>query len=281
MEKIIGIIGFGNMGSAIANQLKSYYEVIVFDKEKCRLAGATGVKTADSIIALCDQVQAVVIAVKPQDFDAVLDEIKGYKHLLDKLFISIAAGITTEYIRKRLGVVRVVRVMPNIGARIGSSVTCISQGASATDEDMDFTLDLFEYIGEVKQIDEGMMDAATAVSGSGPGYFFYLLQVRGIDIKNTAAVNEFARAYFAPALKKGALEAGFSLSDAEYLSETTTDTCFSFARLGNSSSEEIEKQVTSKGGTTDAGLTALRETGSLSEAIKAAKKRAEELSKKE
>jgi pyrroline-5-carboxylate reductase len=281
MKEKIGIIGFGNMGSAIAEQLKVNYQVIVFDKDQTRVAGLSAIETVNSIVTLCDNSQAVILAVKPQDLDSVLDEIKGYKHILDKLFISIAAGITTEYIEKRLGVVRIVRAMPNIGAKIGSSITCISRGKEATDEDLDFTDDLFEYIGEVKEIDEDMMDAATAVSGSGPGYFFYFLQVKKIDIKDIVAVTKFAREEFAPALQTAAHKSGFNLNDAEYLSATTAGTCISFARMGNFSAEELEKQVTSKGGTTEAGLKVLRDNGSLSDAVCAAKKRAVELSKKE
>ena len=183
--KKIGIIGFGNMGSAIARKLsaqKDEYEVFVFDKEKDKLADLGGIKVTEDARDLTAQVEVIILAVKPQDFNHILKEIKGLT--ADKLIISIAAGITTSHIEKILGEARVIRVMPNIGAKVAESVTCLCKGALATDDDLELVQELFYYLGAVRIIEESMMDAATAISGSGPAYIFYFIENSTLDPEN-------------------------------------------------------------------------------------------------
>lgn len=278
MNERIGIIGFGNMGQAIVMQLKSAYKIYVFDKDKEKLNYLADIDTANDSVDLLSKVDVVILAVKPQDFEAVLNEIKG--HIKNKLIISIAAGITISYIANIIDIARIVRAMPNIAVKTGNGVTCLAKGEFASEEDFDFAENLFDYLGETIRIDEKMMDAATAVSASGPGFCYDMCESQGVGTSNIDEFKKFVREIFVPLLKAAAQSAGFSPKEAEFLSVNTGNGCSSLLVGTKLSVSELKKQVTSKGGTTAAGLEVLHRGGSLEDAVKAAKKRAEELSKK-
>jgi len=134
----IGIIGFGNMGSVIAHKLAAQsdeYEVRVFEKDKGKTVKAGRIIFSESLLDLISKVDTLVLAIKPQDFDRLLKELRG--HVPGKLVISIAAGISTKHIEKILDNCRVIRVMPNIAARIAESVTCICKGNFANEDDLE------------------------------------------------------------------------------------------------------------------------------------------------
>jgi len=275
--KKIGIIGFGTMGSIIAQKLASQeveFEVFVFDKDKGKTENALGLKVADNIGDLALAVETIILAVKPQDFDHVLKELKN--KVSKKLIISIAAGIPTRHIEKILNDVHTVRVMPNIGAKIEESVSCLSKGAFATDEDLEFTQELFYYLGVTRIIDESLMNAATAISGSGPAYIFDFIENNNIDYKN---MPEHAWHDMMRRLEKAAENLGFAKEDAAFLAANTTNTSISLLKKTKLPPQELRKQVTSKGGTTEAALVILHKGGSWDEAAQAALRRAEELTK--
>ena len=266
----IGIIGFGNMGKAIAERAKSLYEIIVFDKDISKTEDVQNINVAQNNIDLIGKVEAIILAVKPQEFENLLNEIKyGVK---DKLLISIAAGITTRYIEKILGKVRVIRVMPNMPAQIGQGISCICRGKFSQDRDLDFTWQLLSCIGETLILKgEDMMDAATAISGSGPAYFCYFIKDKAnIAVKR----NEFIHQ-----LTEAAMTINFDKNTAYRLSRVTVDGTIYLLKELDLSCKEIIKRVASKGGTTEAALAVLERSGSLERAVKAAVKRAKELSK--
>lgn len=274
MREKIGIIGYGNMGSAIAERIKSKYQILVFDKDKEKTRNLAGISVADNIVDLVDKVETVILAVKPQDFASVLGEIKEY--IKDRLIISIAAGITTGYIEKYLKQARIVRAMPNLPARIGAAMTCLSKGKSATNEDFDFAESLFTYLGKTMQLDEKLMSAVTAISGSGPAYICQYLELKGCSVNNTQ------RKFwdnFKDNFKQIAINLGFKPQEAEILVSHTIAGTVRVLKERKISPQELKRQVTSKGGTTEAALEVWQKTGSFIEAVKAAKKRAEELSK--
>ena len=276
MKPTLGIIGFGNMGSALAEQLKAYYQLWIFDKDNRKLEGARGVVIADNTIALVNNVDTVIIAVKPQDSDTTISEIRNA--VSGKVFISIAAGIRTGHIEKRLGKVRVIRAMPNMPAKIGKGLTCLCKGKFALDEDLAFAKKLFEYVGKSLIIDESLMNAATAVSGSGPGYYFDRIESRNQEYKRNP--DKFLKD-FNTELTDAAISVNFSQQDAEFLAVGTGTGSNLYFEKAKISPSEAKKQIISKGGTTEAGLEALHRTGSLVEAVKAASKRAKELSQEE
>lgn len=271
--KTLGIIGFGNMGSCIGQRIKSKdFEIWVFDKDKTKTANLSGIQAAENNIDLVKKVDTIILAVKPQDFNTTLNEIK--ENAKDKLIISIAAGITTGYIEKYLVKVRVIRAMPNMPARIAKGMTCLCKGRFATDQDLDFAKQLFNNVGKTLILNEDMIDAATAVSGSGPGYFFYLIENKKLDVNNQDDVEKFKQA-----LSASANNIGFSLQQAKILTEATTLGSIQLLKELNLSPSELIRQIASKGGTTEAALEILRKDVSLKDAVKAALKRTKELSK--
>jgi pyrroline-5-carboxylate reductase len=268
---LIGIIGFGNMGSAIAQRIKSDYPVLIFDKDTEKTGRLSNKEVSRQCVDLAKRVNIIILAVKPQDIGAVLDEIRGYTKR--KLIISIAAGITTEYIEKYLGKVRVIRIMPNLAVRVGRGMICLCKGSYATEEDLDLAARLFRRLGTTMPVEENLMDAVTAISGSGPGYLYDLMQNKKQDEWRNYARNDFA-----PLLSACAEELGFTPQQAHILAEVTVEGSIALLEESRLSPAELCLQVKSKGGTTEAGLEFLHMSGSLSQAVKAAKKRAEELS---
>jgi len=278
MNKTIGIIGFGNMGQAIAQQLKNDYQIYCFDKDKSKTSSLSGIQATSNVPELLDKTEIIILSIKPQDLDALLKEIKPYPHLADKVFISIAAGISTFYIEKNLGIVRVIRAMPNIALTVGESMTCLCKGKFATGEDFDAAEDLFEFAGEILGLDEAMINAATAISGSGPAWYFERVNLNYERWQNNRAA--FIKEFIID-LKEAAIKLGFNPFQAGFLSSTTAHASDLMLTKLNKKAIELRDQVASKGGTTEAGLKVLHSGGSLIEAIKAAQKRAEELSRGE
>lgn len=272
--KRIGIIGYGNMGSAIAERIKSRYAVYVFDKDINKTKNLSGMKVASDTVDLVKRAGVIMLAVKPQDFETVLNEIKNF--IYGKLIISIAAGIRTTYIEKILGKTRVIRAMPNIGVKIGEAETSLCKGNNANDKDLDFTKRLFSLLGKTWVMKEEMIDAATAISGSGPAYIFNDMEIRGIDPHNIPP--ELEQEYV-KRLKEAAERVGFNPQIAFDLATSTSATSLHLSAVSDKSLSELKKLVSSKGGTTEAALKIISENGNWSDAALAAKKRAEELSK--
>jgi len=186
----LGVIGGGNMAEAILRGVTSggllpASAIIVSDPVAARrelLAKSVGVATTSDNreAAQCGR---VLLAVKPQMMPAVLGEIASA--ILDEaLVISIAAGITTQSISGKLagagrrGAARIIRVMPNTPMLVGAGVSAVAAGPGATQADIDWTARAFSQgqSGGAVIVEESMIDAVTAVSGSGPAYFFYLVE---------------------------------------------------------------------------------------------------------
>lgn len=304
MNESIGIIGFGNMGSVIAEWLKKKYRVCVFDKDKGKTKTLSGITISVDIPDLVRKSQVVIIAVKPQDIDAVLREVKnttkdkpqgnglasssqshkprGSGLTSDsqshKLVISIAAGIPTTYIEKALGKASVVRAMPNICARIGESVTCLAKGKFVTDEDLELAQEIFYYLGVTRLVEEKMMNAVTAISGSGPAYIFNFIETNSIDPNN---IPQYTHDDIIEHLENAAEAVGFNPDDARFMATNTVNAAINLVKKTKVSPAELIKQVASKGGTTEAALKVLEKGGSWEEAGQAALKRAQDLSKRE
>jgi pyrroline-5-carboxylate reductase len=275
--RVIGIIGYGNMGSSLAQRFKKEHSVLIFDKDKLKTIAAPGLIVTGSLLDLVNKSDALVLAIKPQDFQDILSQIKDVS--LSKLIISIAAGISTDYIEAALGQVKVVRAMPNIGAKIGESETCLCQGRYIDSQDMHFVNSLFMLIGRTWVLDEKMMDAATAICGSGPAYIFFDMENLGIGPQNLDIVGEVILRYV-KALVIAAESVGFSEGLAQEFAPAIVGTSIALIKETGLAPLELRKQVTSKGGTTEAAIKVLSGNGSWSEAALAALGRAKELSKK-
>lgn len=221
------------------------------------LAHRTGCDVSlDPVVAIADR-DAVVVAVKPRDVLEVLKTISG--HVSEsQVVVSLAAGVTTATYESQLGAVPVVRAMPNTPALVREGVTGIAPGSHAGTAHLDVARELLGAVGSVRIMEETLMDAVTAVSGTGPAYVFLL----------------------AEALTEAAMREGLPRDVAESFVHQTirgaghllTDTDMSPARLRH--------EVTSPGGTTAAAMHVLEEKGFraiVEDAVRAAAIRAREL----
>ena len=250
------------MGTAIISKISKRFQVSVSEKdlERQKFLKADYKIATGSLKDVVSHAQVIVLAVKPQDFDLVLKEISECV-TKNKLVISIAAGITTQYIEKKLGKgIKVVRAMPNLPAQIGQAMTGICKGKNATSVDLNLTQDIFNSIGQTVIIDEKWMDAITAVSGSGPAYVFL----------------------FAECFMSAAIKLGFSQIQSKQLVEQTLRGSLDLLTQSNEDAAALRMRVTSKGGTTQAAMDVFMKGGMqkiFNEALKAAEKRAKELAK--
>lgn len=263
MSKLrIGIIGGGNMGAAIIGRIRKDFSLQVCEANGRRaqnLRKKFKIKIAD-LKTVVESSRIVILAVKPQGFDDVLKEI-GQLNIKNKLIVSIAAGITTAYIEKRLkGHVKVVRTMPNLPAQVGQGMTGLCAGKKAKTADLNIVKRIFNKIGKTVVVKEKWMDAVTAISGSGPAYFFL-----------------FVESY---------VEAAQSLGLKEDLSrELVLQTLKGSLNLLETQKEDagvLRQRVTSKGGTTHAALKILMKHKFkilFKMALKSARQRAKELSR--
>ncbi len=243
----IGIIGCGNMGEAILAQSakRKAQNFIVFEKDKLKQAFACRiyhVKVAKNIIDLVRRSGIIIIAVKPQDIDAVLEQIHQGIELSGKrniLVISIAAGIQTEYLENKIsGRVRVVRAMPNMPGAIGQGITALTRGYYATSKDLKLAEKIFKSLGATLEIrKEGLIDVVTAVSGSGPAYIFFIVN----------------------AILTAAKGLHLDKKSANQLIYHTVVGAMGLYKKNNFDTEKLISQVASKGGTTEAALKVFRD----------------------
>jgi pyrroline-5-carboxylate reductase len=180
---VIAILGAGKMGEALASGLLragvvSPVEIIAAARRADRaqqLRDTYGIDVLPASQAAA-KAQTLVIAVKPQDMDALLAEISPVV-TPNQLVISVAAGITTAFIGRRLGGdVPVVRVMSNTPVLVDEAMSVISPGPHATEEHLRRAEELLRPVGKVLRIPESQQDAATALSGSGPAYVYFLVE---------------------------------------------------------------------------------------------------------
>lgn len=262
MTTMLGIIGAGNMGSAILSRVRNRYRVLVCEKDTARakfLRKNYKIATVD-LVRLVKASDVILLAVKPQDFSEVLAGISP-KVNEKKLVISIAAGKTTQSIESYLPPkTRVVRAMPNLPAVTGQGMTAICKGRLATARDLKTAKHIFDSVGKTVIIQEKFMDTVTAVSGSGPAYVFL----------------------FVECLTKAARSLGLDESLSDALIEQTLKGSLALLEQGRESAETLRARVTSKGGTTQAAMDVFMKNDMeriFKLALTAAKKRAGDLSR--
>ena len=236
----IGVIGCGNMGSALLKGMVrsrrfSPQRVLAWDPDSGRLATlvrSLGIRKVRSNREIALRSQTILLAVKPQQMERVLQEIRPYlRHR--PLIVSIAAGIPIRWIEKEAGSrIPVVRVMPNTPALVGAGISALAKGRAAKARDLAVAENVFQCVGQTLRVPESWMDAVTAVSGSGPAYFFYLMeQMIGTGIR-----------------------LGLSPEAARHLVLQTAVGAAKLACQSGESPEVLRARVTSKGGTTEAAF---------------------------
>jgi pyrroline-5-carboxylate reductase len=235
----LAFIGAGRMASAmvkglIRSQACQPQDITVIsgaDSTASDLARATGVRVAASPEELCAQADAVVLACKPQQF---LQLDQRYTALTQgKCVLSILAGTQLGSLTKFFSSARnVARAMPNTPGAVGQGITALCSASPLDQADQSIIRAILSGLGEIVELPESSFDAVTAVSGSGPGFFF-----------------EFVAAYEA-----AAVSLGFTPAQAQRLVRQTLAGSLSLLQSGSESPDELRNQVTSPGGTTKAGL---------------------------
>jgi pyrroline-5-carboxylate reductase len=223
--------------------------------EAARAIGAVPVETATELAGASD---ALILAVKPQGMDAALRPLAPVLPG-QTLVVSIAAGISISYLEERLGRGRrIARVMPNTPALVQAGAAAAAFSAACAEEDKDTVQALFGAVGHIERVDEAHMDAVTALSGSGPAYFFRLTEL----------------------LTEAAAAEGLPRDVAERLARQTLLGAGRLLTESGESAATLRERVTSKGGTTEAALRAFAEGGFdalVSKAVAAAAQRSREL----
>jgi pyrroline-5-carboxylate reductase len=263
----IGFLGAGKMAEAILaallrNRVVPASSVVICEvvPARCSLMRRRyGVRVADSATALVQACEVVILAVKPQDLDELLAHVVP---VLDKqhVVISIAAGKTLAHLQNLAGRrVRLVRVMPNLPVMVGEGMSAFCLGSQARPADRKLAARLLGCCGRAVELDERHFDAVTALSGSGPAFFTYLM----------SALADAAQAEGLPADAARLLSEQTMLGAARYLLETGMDP------------NEFVQAVASPKGTTAAGLAVLEASSvrrTLGRTIQAAARRSHELS---
>ncbi len=280
MYKKISFIGVGNMATAVISGITSraddpidWSDLILHDKDtdKVEKYSRLGASAAQSLADAITRSNCVILCVKPQNFQEVLSEISEIPDVDKKLFVTIAAGISTETVSEAAHGAAVVRVMPNTPMLIGCGVSAICKNDAASDDDLEYVCNIFKSSGSVVKINENEMNRIICVSGSSPAYVFMLIKamIDGACKQGLVSVDEHDG----------------RLSEKE-ITDVICDTVIGSAMLlksGGCSPEDQIKRVCSKGGTTEQAVAELEERGfyeAILSAMQKCTKRADELGNK-
>jgi pyrroline-5-carboxylate reductase len=262
----IGFLGAGRMATALARGwldagLVSAMRVAASDPlpaAREAFTQATGVKAGDDNRAVVQSSDVLILAVKPQNMGALLDEIRPAvtgRHLV----VSIAAGITIGHLATGLGFdSRIIRVMPNTPCLVGASASAFAAATTATAEDLELVSGLLGSVGKAMQVPERLLDAVTGLSGSGPAYVAVIIE----------------------ALSDGGVRMGLPRDVATLLAAQTVLGSAKLLLDEKLHPGQLKDMVASPGGTTIAGLHVLERGGlraALIDAVEAATKRSAEL----
>lgn len=260
------LIGGGNMGSTYAKCfLRSHIcneeamMILERSEEKAAVLATQNIGTVYSHPAECvPRADLIIFAVKPQDFSALAESISPYIHA-QQVYLSIMAGVKINNIRENLNIQKIIRAMPNLPAQIGMGMTAFTSTDEVTRLELVMVQNLLNTTGKTIYVEkEQSIDAATAISGSGPAYVFFFMN----------------------AMMEAAIKMGFSQSEAELLTSQTFKGAVDLYIKANFSFDEWIQKVASKGGTTEAALRSFQDTAlhkSIQDGAEAALQRAIEL----
>lgn len=258
------MLGVGAMGEAlVSGLLTAGWEpaeislCVRREERRAELSKQTGCAVTFDLVEAIRGRDVIVVAVKPRDVPEVLETVAGHV-ASSQTVLSLAAGVTTESYEAGLGEVAVVRAMPNTPAVVREGVTGIAAGRHAGAGDLKAASTILDAVGEVRVIDEALLDAVTAVSGTGPAYVFLL----------------------AEALTEAAMREGLPRDIAEGFVRQTIRGAGHLLTDSDKSPAELRYDVTSPGGTTAAAVHVLEERGFralVEDAVRAAADRSREL----
>lgn len=266
MPNRVAFIGAGKMAEAlikgtIDSHALSAAEITATDIDNSRLVYLKkiyGINTTDDNVQAARQAETVILVVKPQVIDVILEQLHG-ADLRGKLIISIAAGVTSKHILSILGNdISLVRVMPNAPALVSQGISAIAAPPELSKQDHNLVDKIFSSIGDVVFLAEALINQVTAISGSGPAYFFY----------------------FVKTLIQAGEDIGLSKPVAARLVKATIMGAAAMLAATELEVDELIAIVASKGGTTEAALDRFEQGGVsdiITRGVLAAFKRAEEL----
>ncbi|MGV0836644.1 pyrroline-5-carboxylate reductase [Mycolicibacterium thermoresistibile] len=278
----IAIIGGGNIGEALLSGLlragRQVKDLVVAEKDPNRtkyLGERYGVLVT-SVADAAESATFIVIAVKPGDVEKIIDDIaeaaaRAESDTAEQVFITVAAGVSTGYYEAKLPAgAPVVRVMPNAPMVVGGGVSALAAGRFATPDQLKEVAGIFDAVGGVLTVTEAQLDAVTAVSGSGPAYFFLMAEALvdagvAVGLSRSVATD---------------LVAQTMAGSAAMLLDRLDDTPSGAGGAMDTSPAQLRATVTSPGGTTAAGLRELERGGlraAVANAVEAAKTRSEQL----
>lgn len=264
-----GLIGGGVMGEALLSRLiaqKIYCpaDVIVSDPLPQRrdfLAQQYGVQVTDDNWAVAAATEVLLLAIKPQVFDAVVAKLAEKARVeAGQVVISILAGVSLSQLESAFPEQAVIRAMPNTPATVGAGICAIAKGDRVTAEHLERARRIFQAVGEVVEVPETLMDAVTGLSGSGPAYVAIMIE----------------------ALADGGVAAGLPRAIASKLALQTVLGTSQLLKESGMHPAELKDRVTSPGGTTITGIAELERAGfrsALIEAVLAAYRRSQQLGK--
>ncbi len=245
MNKKIGFIGCGKMASAIiggviaSNYLpkENIIAAEINEEKAAEKSKELGIKVITDNNELVNSVDVVFVATTPNFVEGVLNGIKS-SVTKDKLVVSIAAGVTTRFIESILGSdKRVVRVMPNTPALVLEGMSGVAGGTIATEEDVQAVVELLSNIGKAIEVTEEQLDIVTAISGSGPAFYYKV-------------INDIARA---------GEKMGMDYEKALTLSIQTAIGSAKMLLSSDKSAEDLIASVATKGGCTRVGVDYMEE----------------------
>lgn len=240
--KKIAVIGAGNMGGAIINAVASdsafeKENIYVYDKvikDNIKNLGVKCVSLKDALSSDC-----IILAVKPNIIKDVCEEIKNSCDISGKMFISIAAGVKIATLRDALSTNKIIRVMPNICLTAGEGMSVLCKDDGISEDELSFAESIFELAGKTTVIKEELIDACTAINGSGPAYVFIFME----------------------AMADAAVSLGIDRKTAYELSAQTVLGSAALMLESGVHPAELKDRVCSPGGTTIEAVKALENAG--------------------
>lgn len=244
----IGFIGIGNMGGAIlsgyaasANSSENKLAACDMNKKLCEKmkAKVEGLDFYDDAQSLCRDCQMIIIGVKPQVIEGVLEEIKP-AYDSSKVLISMAAGVSIELLEAHLGNEgRIVRIMPNTPAMVGEAMVAVCRNKNVDDDSFSSVMKIFNSVGRAEEIEENLMDCVIGVSGSSPAYTYMYME----------------------ALVQAAVENGMPYDKAKIFAAQAVIGAAKMALESEDSLEQLRINVCSPNGTTIEAVNKLFENG--------------------
>lgn len=282
----IAIIGGGSIGEALLSGLlragRQIKDLVVVERvpERAKYLADTYSVLISSLSDAVENASFVVVAVKPADVESVMAQLAraaaaAESDTAEQVFVTVAAGVTITYFESKLPAgTPVVRAMPNAAALVGAGVTALAKGRFVTPAQLEGVSALFDSVGGVLSVPEGQMDAVTALSGSGPAYFFLLVEAL-IDAGVAAGLGREVAADLTAQTMAGSAAMLLERMDADRQGEAEAP-----GLRVDATATQLRATVTSPGGTTAAGLRELERGGlraAVDAAVQAAKTRSEQL----